>query len=527
MGVPAIVGQSKRDVFHFLLDRVQDRLSSWKANTLSSGEKEVLVKAVLSALPTYVMSSFRLRRMLCLELMKKIRSFWWCNSGKDRSNHWVHWDLLCRHKKFGGLGFQDFEAFNLALLTKHAWNLQLHISRWDKPDTLIWAPERNGSFSVRSAYALARSFSDPRAASSDGFHWRVVWRCATLSKIQHFLWRCCHNALPTGLSLLWRGCVDSLLCSRCGMEEESLVHLFFRCSHSVQVWRLSPFHLDFSSVSFHSFLDGWSFFIWWASTSPDQSLALGLMSFCAWFIWKARNHRVFHGLLWSLVQVAAKAVANFWEFQDARSLCSSLASSDSPSSARCWVPPAEGMVKCNFDASFSSQSSRGSGGAVFRDCRGHILHAVVFRPFLASSALMTEAYACLRAIFWASSFGYQRLCFESDAKGVVDAVQDASSCPFEIASICFDIRMDLQSFAVASLEHVRCLGNQVAHDLAMLSRDLFLVDQELFSLPPHISASDFGCHVIKSSMASPLSKHLDFLCGSSGSAGNEGTNENQ
>ncbi|XP_059639655.1 uncharacterized protein LOC132282034 [Cornus florida] len=136
-----------------------------------------------------------------------------------------------------------------------------------------------------------------------------------------------------------------------------------------------------------------------------------------------------------------------------------------------WVPPDQGMIKCNFDARFLHSLSRGSGGAVFRDFWGTILHAVVFRLFYASSTLMAETIACHCAILWASHFRYDCVCFESDAKGVVDAVKDVSVCPTEITSFRFDIQMELHLFFVASLRHVRRSDNRVAHAFAMLSAD--------------------------------------------------------
>jgi hypothetical protein len=41
------------------------------------GGKEVLIKSVLQAIPTYVMSVFKLPAGLCEEYMQLIRKFWW------------------------------------------------------------------------------------------------------------------------------------------------------------------------------------------------------------------------------------------------------------------------------------------------------------------------------------------------------------------------------------------------------------------------------------------------------------------
>ncbi|XP_038708513.1 uncharacterized protein LOC120003568 [Tripterygium wilfordii] len=47
LGLPAIVGRSKRNAFSYLLERIQKKISSWSHRNLSQAGKEVFVKAVL------------------------------------------------------------------------------------------------------------------------------------------------------------------------------------------------------------------------------------------------------------------------------------------------------------------------------------------------------------------------------------------------------------------------------------------------------------------------------------------------
>ncbi|XP_059668835.1 uncharacterized protein LOC132313917 [Cornus florida] len=197
--------------------------------------------------------------------------------------------------------------------------------------------------------------------------WSSIWRCWTLSKVQHFLWQCCFHALPVRVALLACGCAVSPLCPCCGLQEESVVHLIFSCPHYFQVWKLSPLRFDFSALSFSSFQVGWRFLVHKAMVSSDFANVLSLISFCVWGIWKAQNRLVFEGVLWRPEVVVQKAVASFWEFHDARFLCSSVQPQLAGALVESWSPPPSGFVKCNFDAAFCRQSSQGGGAAVFRD----------------------------------------------------------------------------------------------------------------------------------------------------------------
>ena len=57
--------------------RVANKLTGWKEKLLSNAGNEVLIKAVAQAVPSYMMSCFKLPNTLCDELTGMVRQFWW------------------------------------------------------------------------------------------------------------------------------------------------------------------------------------------------------------------------------------------------------------------------------------------------------------------------------------------------------------------------------------------------------------------------------------------------------------------
>ena len=64
------------EVFAEVKERVRKKLVGWKEKMLSTGGKEVLIKAVAQAVPTYTMSCFFLPKGFCEGIKGKIRKFW-------------------------------------------------------------------------------------------------------------------------------------------------------------------------------------------------------------------------------------------------------------------------------------------------------------------------------------------------------------------------------------------------------------------------------------------------------------------
>jgi hypothetical protein len=161
LGMPSDVGTSVSGAFKYLKDRVWKRVQGWLELLLSMAGKEVLIKAVAQAIPTYSMACFRLPRGLCQHINSLLRNFWWGSKEGKRRTCWVAWDDMTMPKHMGGLGFRDIELFNLALLAKQAWRL-------------IHEPSSLSAWILKAVYFPNKDFLEAELGASPSKIWRSI-----------------------------------------------------------------------------------------------------------------------------------------------------------------------------------------------------------------------------------------------------------------------------------------------------------------------------------------------------------------
>lgn len=195
LGLPTMVGKSKKNIFSCLLDRVQKKLKGWKALTLSQRAREILIKCIAQAIPTYIMSCFAIPISICHDIKSAISRYWWGGCDTQRKIHWISWDNLCLPKNKGGMGFRAMHHFNMALLAKQGWRL-LH------SESSLVARVFKGRYYPRTSFLEAklghqcsyawRSILEARNILTDGCIWRVgngqaihIWQDNWIPHIEH------------------------------------------------------------------------------------------------------------------------------------------------------------------------------------------------------------------------------------------------------------------------------------------------------------------------------------------------------
>lgn len=170
LGLPSLVGRNRKTTFSFIKDRVWDKISSWKSKTLSMAGREVLIKSVVQATLSYYMSMYLIPPSLGDEIQRMMNSFFWGSSQRNnRGINWLDWDKLTIPKKFGGMGFRNIYAFNLAMLAKQAWKFI------DCPDALV-------SRIFKARYYPNCDFLDAKLGPNPSYCWRSLWLTQNLLK---------------------------------------------------------------------------------------------------------------------------------------------------------------------------------------------------------------------------------------------------------------------------------------------------------------------------------------------------------
>ena len=119
LGLPTAVGRITSGTFEHIGDRARGKMQGWSERFFACAGKETSIKSIVQAIPTFSMSCFLLTKKVCKGLTSNMAKFWWGSSIDRNSLHWIAWENLPTPKGKGGMGFRDFQLFNLALLGKH------------------------------------------------------------------------------------------------------------------------------------------------------------------------------------------------------------------------------------------------------------------------------------------------------------------------------------------------------------------------------------------------------------------------
>ncbi|XP_059638642.1 uncharacterized protein LOC132280905 [Cornus florida] len=227
LGLRSMLQRSKTESFKFLLDKMEAKFKVIKGDFHSRAGREVMIKSVLAALPTFSLQSFRIPISTAKTISDKLRLFWWSGKMEGKyfsdssflesrcpSNASWGWRSIFAKKKIlqrallwrvgngssiniwkdnwlpdafcpkvsSSLSNHPFQKVEKLLVqNRTSWNSvlirqffntryfnlihQIPLSLSGEADRISWGPSPNGNFSVKSAYKFLRMGRAPTSST--------------------------------------------------------------------------------------------------------------------------------------------------------------------------------------------------------------------------------------------------------------------------------------------------------------------------------------------------------------------------
>ncbi|XP_059450979.1 uncharacterized protein LOC132181760 [Corylus avellana] len=301
------------------------------------------------------------------------------------------------------------------------------ISAITQQDTQIWRCTNTGSFTVKSAYHLAKELDTNRQPESsrkvrDNVLWRILWKLPLTNGEKNFMWRASHNLLPTRDNLLRRKVVPDPMCPICNNEAETVYHIMWDCPFVRDVWGAS-----------HRFLQKFS------DDGPDLL-----------HVAKEILRKYGQDLLSTFIRIARK----IW-----------LRRNSAVHGDEFTYPNKIILEVENLTGEFTRPVSNRDGD-VSKDHTRTVIAAKCLTRIGNLDPTAAEALASLYAVRWCQELGRRAIILEGDAKQVVEAINSDVNNGSRFGHIVEDIRQTLKTFPRWRCAFANRNANAAAHGLA-------------------------------------------------------------
>ncbi|XP_060969051.1 uncharacterized protein LOC133036541 [Cannabis sativa] len=596
LGLPLFRSLNRSKDLHFLVERVMQRVKSWKTRLLSKAGRACLIQAVGSSLATYVAATDPIPLKIAHRVDRSLRDFWWGDTEVKRKMHLINWSTLCQSKLRGGLGFRSLEVVNKAFMTKWAWKalteknslwslvinakyvkgknfLDLDInssdsgmwkavlqarpilqksickkigngrstSIWFDPwvpasnrtptplkdvsfgvswvnqfllpnnqwnvgmvrewfnqvdvneilnidmsdeggdDSWVWLGEKNGAFSIRSAY---RSIKGGLLDNVGAEHWKWIWNSPLHSRLKLLWWQLYRDALPTKdkLASVFDGI--SNLCTMCNDSHESSLHLFWSCPFAKAIWFKLVWGIRTEMVS----ISTWAQWMDWFKIDVNRPPNVTFDEFMVHTlcvveeIWKERNRRTIGEKKEDMMRIIDIITLKIKDHV--------MASLKTLPDVLSWTPPPPKWKCCNSDVAILNSESVIS--AVLRDEWGNVV-AIKTAVIQVTNPMLAEAHAVCLAADLSISLGETCVMFQSDNLNVVQefAVSTSSAANFRLQCAKERFMVLCSKFIDWGIIHISRKCNFMAHNVARWAARLQMFGNICTDMLPSAVLDDF------------------------------------
>nr|ABD28710.1 Polynucleotidyl transferase, Ribonuclease H fold [Medicago truncatula] len=347
-------------------------------------------------------------------------------------------------------------------------------------DSLLWKVEKNGCYSVKSAYRVCVEDVVNNAHLRKPGYWSGIWRLKVPPRVKKLVWRVCRECFPTRVRLISRGVNCPSACVKCEDPHEDCYHIFFHCRTAIDVWNTANvWHLIAPSLSQFDNAPDIIFNLLQKLSASQMESIVTIM----WSIWKSRNLKLWQQVSESSVTILERAKHLLEGWRKANHKQGLLGQVHSPTNSRPqthdsqntdnrygnirWRKPKSGRLKCNVDASFSTSSNKVGIGMCIRDSEGNHVRSKTmwFSPLCPVN--IGEALGLYHATRWINELQLTNVDFEVDSKTIADYFNKARGDNTEFGSIMENTIQFCNIFLTNShVEFTRRQANEVAHELA-------------------------------------------------------------
>lgn len=278
--------------------------------------------------------------------------------------------------------------------------LVCHIGSSDEVDSVVWNYPKEVEFSVKSAYSNLTKEGQTVVER----HWSLIWRWPGNQHNRTFMWLYAKNKILTNVQRKKRDLTSNPLCSICRVEDESVIHVLRDCPASKDVWKMLVHPSHWSNFFKGDIID------WFLFNSKREIRKLHTINWKLTFgeavrrLWLRRNSFIFKNKMCRTEDVFWSIILATKEYEDSMSVLE-FSNSFYREVNVCWLPPAEGWIKCNVDGACRDDGIAAGCGGVFRDSLGRWISGFSMN-LRVMDALSSEVWGILTGlkIAWEKEF---------------------------------------------------------------------------------------------------------------------------